>query len=376
MLLVIIAISAMPASLSANEVKDRDNDDEAPVPGVEAILLLEYQSDHIVDGERNVDGSQTYSTHELDAAIHFSSLLSLYGTLSYQPVRGFLKDFDERLLNDDQFGEDQGIELEELFLELEIRNLAVFGGKFTANFGKAWDEAPGVYGTDFAEDYEIIENVGFGAEVEFENTGVGDLTFGVAAFKLDTSDLSRALFQSTEANRRADGGASNTESLDSYVISFDAENILPNNALNAHAAYLSRKRGIGPEDYEDEEAFVITLYGEREFYGLNVEWIGEAAFFENFNATEDDINYYTFGIDFEFRDRYRFAASYTHRDIDNPWDGSYEDRLFQTSVGVEVYREWNVDLGYRYTQTTIDEDDTHFLGVLISKEFEFRQAAH
>lgn len=374
-LLAIVAISAMPTALRANEIKDAD-DDESPVPGVEARLLIEYQSDHAVSGDNGIDGSQTYSTHELDAAIHFSNLLSLYGTLSYQPVRGFLKDFDEQLLNDDQFGEDQGIELEELFLELELQNVAIFGGKFTANFGKAWDDAPGVYGTDFAEDYEIIESLGFGAEVEFENTGIGDLTFGFAAFKLDTTVLSRALLQSTEPNQRADGGAGNTEGIDNYVISFDAENIIQNNILNAHAAYMRRNQGIGHDDYDDEEAFVITLYGAREFYGLNVEWIGEAAFFDNFNATEDDINYYTVGFDFEYLERYRFAISYTHRDIDNPWDGSYEDRLFQTSVGVEVYDDWNVDLGYRHTQTTENKDDAHFIGVLISKEFEFRQAAN
>ena len=373
--LVVMFILIAPTQLLANEIKERD-DDGAPVPGIEAVLLIEYQSDHVLSGDNNIDGSQTYSTHELDAAIHFSQLLSLYGTLSYQPVRGFLKDFDANLLNDDQFGEDQGIALEELFLELEVQNVSVFGGKFTANFGKAWDETPGVYGTDFAEDYEIIESLGFGAEIEFENTGLGDLTFGVAGFKLDRTGLSRALLQSTEGNRPADGGAGNTSGIESYVVSFDAENIIQNNVLNAHAAYMNRERGVGPNDFEDEEAFVVTLYGAREFYGLNIEWIGEAAFFDNYNATEDDINYYTFGLDFEFYERYKFAISYTHRDVDNPWDGSHEDRLFQTSIGAEVYRGWEADIGYRYTQTTEDEDDAHFLGILISKEIQYKQGAN
>ncbi len=99
-------------------------------------------------------------------------------------------------------------------------------------------------------------------------------------------------------------------------------------------------------------------------------------FFDNYNATEDDINYYTFGLDFEFHERYRFAISYTHRDVDNPWDGSHEDRLFQTSIGAEIYQDWNADIGYRYTQTTEDEDDAHFLGLLISKEIEYKQRAN
>lgn len=32
-------------------------------------------------------------------------------------------------------------------------------GKLNPGFGIAWDKAPGIYGTDLAEDYEISERI-------------------------------------------------------------------------------------------------------------------------------------------------------------------------------------------------------------------------
>lgn len=359
----------------AQDVDGLDEDD-APVPGVEANLLIEYQSDNVLSGDGDIDGSQTYSTHELDAAIHFSQFISLYATLNYQPQRGFLKDFDEALFSEDSFFEDQGIDLEQFFIELEYNNLAIFGGKFTANFGKAWDETPGVYGTDFAEDYEFEGNIGFGAEVEIEKLPFGNLTLAAAGFHLDRSLLSSTLLQNTPKTEKSDGGAANTNGIRSYVISADLEKILGDDGLNAHFSYINRKKGMGPDDYDDEKGFAFSLYGERQLgRGISVEWIGEVALIDNFNATEDNINYYTVGLDFEYQ-RFHWAISYTNRDVDNPWDGSYDEHLFQTSVGAEVWRDWNFDIGYRYTETGEDGDKAHFLGLLVSKEIEYRKAGN
>lgn len=375
-LLVTLSFMGVSTHALAQDVDGLDEDD-APVPGVEANLLIEYQSDNVLSGDGNIDGSQTYSTHELDAAIHFSRFISLYATLNYQPQRGFLHYFDEDLFSEDTFFEDQGVDLEQFFLEFEYNNVAIFGGKFTPNFGKAWDETPGVYGTDFAKDYENLDNLGFGAEVEFEKTPFGNLTLGAAGFQLDRTLLSSSLFQNTDQNEKSDGGAGNTDGIQSYVISADLEKILGNNSLNAHFAYINRKKGIGPDDYDDEKGFVFTLYGERDLgRGFTAEWIGEVALIDNFNATEDNINYYTIGLDIEYQKRFHWAISYTNRDVDNPWDGEYEEHLFQTSVGLEVWDKWNFDVGYRYTETGEDGDNAHFLGLLVSKEFEYRKPAN
>lgn len=381
-LLAIVLILTIPAQVFAQSATDLiEDDDETPVPGVEVNLLIEYQSDIIVDGkdgDDKIDGSQTYATHELDAAIHFSQFVSLYTTITYEPVRGFLKDFDADLVNDDQFGEDQGVTLEQLYLEFEFNNIAVFFGKFTPNFGRAWEDAPGIYGTDFAEDYEILESIGFGGSFEVENTQIGDLTFTASGFQLDRTGLSKTLFQNTGPNRRSDGGAGNTDGIKSFTVAFDAEEILGDGDenLNLHMAYMRRGKGIGNADYEDEKAFVFALYGETVINErLNIEWIGEIAFIEYFDATEDDVDFYTFGLEFELDERLTWSFSYTNRDVKNPWDGNYDEHLFQTSVGADVFDEWNVNVGYRFTQRDELEDDVHFIGFLLSKEFEYKQSA-
>ena len=76
---------------------------------------------------------------------------------------------------------------EELHVDYETDRLAVSVGKLTPNFGKAWDTAPGVYGTDFAEGYELAERLGLAAAVTLGNDTLGRHALGASVFFLDTT---------------------------------------------------------------------------------------------------------------------------------------------------------------------------------------------
>ena len=72
---------------------------------------------------------------------------------------------------DDRFLEDHGLYAEELFVNYETGHFAGYAGKFNPSFGTAWDLAPGIFGTDLAEDYEITERIGLGGALKFGGEG-------------------------------------------------------------------------------------------------------------------------------------------------------------------------------------------------------------
>lgn len=133
-------------------------------------------------------------------------------------------------------------------------------------------------------------------------------------------------------------------------------------------AYRHQARGETVNDVSDESGFVASLYGERALgNGMSVKWIGEVAHIDHFNATSADLLYYTLGTEFSY-DRYHLALSFTGRDIDDV-AGDFDDYLFQVSAGATIYDGWVLDVGYRLSEEA--NEQTHVVGVLFAKEFEF-----
>ena len=84
----------------------------------------------------------------------------------------------------------------QLYMSVHLGPVTVYGGKIHPRFGFAWDIAPGLYGTDFAEDYELVEQLGVGAVWRLPvDYGRHDLS--AEWFRSDTSVLTRSLFTRT-----------------------------------------------------------------------------------------------------------------------------------------------------------------------------------
>jgi hypothetical protein len=88
--------------------------------------------------------------------------------------------------------------VETLNLRWQSGPVLLFGGKIHPRFGAAWYRVPGLYGADFAGDYELHEKLGAGAEIDLEDVfgfapALGGHEFRVEAFQADTSFLSSGL---------------------------------------------------------------------------------------------------------------------------------------------------------------------------------------
>ena len=134
--------------------------------GISGELSVELQSDNTFDSEDpDAELSDTYTTTEAGVDVTFGDHLLAHGGFVLEPIR-------DPGPGEDRFFEDLGLYAEELYGQVNLgRGFSILGGKFNPAFGTAWDVTPGLYGTDFAEDYETTERIGFAAAFEREAGG-------------------------------------------------------------------------------------------------------------------------------------------------------------------------------------------------------------
>ena len=136
--------------------------------------------------------------------------------------------------------------VDRLYISWTEGPLQIFGGKIHPRFGFAWDRAPGLYGPDFAEGYELVEKLGAGVQLTWSDligrtAEIGTHTLQVEFFQADNTGLSSSIgarrypwtqtftdpatgesFSRTSyraTNRRWLGGPDNTEGFGNYVVS-------------------------------------------------------------------------------------------------------------------------------------------------------------
>ncbi|MBB5694364.1 hypothetical protein [Muricoccus pecuniae] len=150
--------------------------------------------------------------------------------------------------------------------------LTVYGGKFSAPFGRGHHDFPGLLLDVRAHEvYLIRESVGFGGTATYiSDARYGDHDISVAVFGFDTSPLSETAFtrkrccegdfERFSRNSRRQGGPGNTGQMDNVAIALDGDNMpfLPNTSY--HLALLSR--GPGVDGTKRETGFVAGLRHE------------------------------------------------------------------------------------------------------------------
>ena len=97
------------------------------------------------------------------------------------------ENIQDREPNESNFFDNEGIFIEEIKLNYERGAWGAFAGKFNPGFGIAWDYGRGIWGEDFAEDYEITERLGFGASYTFDTETYGSHTLTASTFFADTT---------------------------------------------------------------------------------------------------------------------------------------------------------------------------------------------
>mgnify|MGYP006429756067 CR=1 FL=1 len=345
-------IAAVPAVAAAQD------ENAGTFPRLDAEVLVEIQNDYAFDSDVNVnERNDLFTTTEPFLSFKATRNFKIESGLVLEPVR----DSDP---GDDRFFEDHGLFAETLYAAYETDRFMVKAGKYNPSFGTAWDAAPGIYGVDFAEDYELTERIGAAASYTFVGPDTGEHTVTVNSFFADTTFLSQSAFAGRGDLDKSDGGPSNTEDPSSLSVTLGGGG-MPAVPVDYHLG--ARYQEGGPGTPNDETGVVAGISGSYSLMpGHLVEPIAEVAYFDDFAGTSQDRTYLTTGFSV-LRGPFNVSASYTGRFIDanSPADGT--DTLAQLTAGYALNNGLTLDAGYRYEES--GDVDTHIIGALVTYTF-------
>ena len=282
--------------------------------------------------------------------------LEMIASPEFQLTRKFSINAEIRIENagpptEDRYFEDETLFVRKLFLNYDINDrLSIQAGKFTPTFAFASLVTPGMYGNSYNREIELIERIGFGAEYTFDAGASGQHTLSASTFFDDTSFLSDSLDLGGRRgrNRLADGGASNTDSLESFTVALEGNEISRLPGFTYRLAYIHEAAGEG--DVADEDGFLVAAMqslrlGDRQSLTL----IGEIAPLWNFEGTADNIIYASAGLVYQ-TSPWPVTLSGTGRWRELATGGTFNDYAVQTSVEYDFGRGTSIALAHEFTQ--------------------------
>lgn len=317
-------------------------------PNIHGELSLEIENDLTFESEDPAaELNDLFGTIELGTALSLTPEFALNGTFLIEPVLDAV---------DDREFEDHGFLVEELYLSYDFGVLAAFAGKFNPTFGTAWDLTPGLYGADFAEDYELAERIGGGIEIPFQ-AGGADHALTLNTFFQDITVLSNSLGEQRGETNKSDGGASNTADFRSFSATLNGG--VPTTPLNYHLGMRYQEGGDG--DPGDDFGMVAGLNAAWDLDAdSSIEAIGEVAYFDEQDGSGSEAIYATIGGAYGWR-QWSVSGSYTLREVE---DGFDPDHLAQASVGYEFDIGIGVEVGYKFAEES--EVGSHTVGALLT----------
>lgn len=316
-------------------------------PKLSGEILIEIENDYTFDADEKDDElNDLFNTTEAALSLGFTEDTSLNTSLTFEPIRD---------AEDDREFEDQGLFVEELYLEHDFGALAISAGKFNPAFGITWDVAPGIFGVDFGEEYELTEKLGARVTIPVE-VGLGESSISLSAYQADRTVLSESLFNNRGNLDESDGGVSNTDWPENFVVSFDGED----NGTTYHLA--ARRQAKGKGDDHDEFGFVAG--GETPVPGFEASAMAELAWFPKYDGSDDSNVFLNTGLTIPLGD-FELGGIYSLQVIEHKSDA----HLATVTLSYAITEEASIAGAYRYGHE--DGNDSHTIGALFSYEFGF-----
>lgn len=311
-----------------------------------AELTVEIENDLLFDSTDPANEiSDTYATIEAAITLAIGASSSLNASLVFEPITDAVGD---------RFFEDHGLYAEELFFNHDFGAGELTLGKFNPAFGVAWDEAPGIFGADFAEDYQLTEQLGGAVLIPFA-IGASENFLSVALFNADRTILLDSLGRVRGPNSIASGGVGNTNGPENIAIAMNGA--LGDTSYNIGVQRLARGAG----DTHDQTGAVLGIAHTYDF-GIPIALLAETAYFTDFGGTDASALYSTVGVAAPIGP-VTVSGTYSARGV----RGARTDHLATVSGEMALARNLFGSLGYRWAREGAGKNQT--IGTLITYEF-------
>lgn len=341
-------------------------------PAITGELEVEFQNDRayaVPAGARRTN--DLFTKTELGLALFATKELSLQSGFVLEPVRSAERS---------RAFQDHGLYVEKLFANYENENFSAYLGKFNPGFGIAWDKAPGIYGADFSEDYELTERLGLGGSVKYHGLDLGEHEFGVAVFAADTSALSNSAFTRPRAGEptttrprrlhRANGGSSNTESLRSFSLTLDGGEFRLLPGLSYHVGLARQHPGANGTRHE------FGLVGAVQYaWQITKLWtitpLAEYAAVRNVGGADGTHRSYLTAALAVSRGHYSASVSHTKRWVDMPDDAGPDQRDRLTTASFGYAFDFGVEASVGWKRERVDGAHADTFGAQLRYSYRF-----
>ncbi len=363
-------------------------DNKKTYPYIEGEFVVELQNDNTFKSDDSGNKiNDLFTTTEPLLKVNFSPCLSV-------TAHGVLEPIKDPEPNDDRIFNAHGFYMQDLYASFHRYGFSLKAGKFTPNFGKAWDVTPGIcgthsqgfqngwdidggiYGTDFTEDYEFSERIGFELGWVYNHKTFGDHRITASSYFQDRSFLSQSLFANRGQTRATTGGPSNTADLSSYALALDGSfRQWPN--FRYHMGFTDMAKGEG--NTARQRGYLLSLKYDTEIGPFKLFPMVEFASFDGWDGVDgQDRRHITGMLKTAWKD-WRLVLSYTNRTTEPANGSDIDDYLFQATVGYDFGCNILIkngclqfDIGYRLTE---EEDvESHTVGALLVYAFNFEHA--
>lgn len=335
---------------------------QSDTPTVSGEISIELQDDwnYKSDDRGNLNNSLN-PTIEPSVTFQLSPRWSVSAVAVMESIGDPVK-FENRLI------EDVGVYVEDLFVEYAGDRFGAKAGKLNPGFGIGWDIAAGVYGTDFAEDYETSERIGVVASWKLAEGQSGTHVVSGSTFFADTTILSESAITGRGVTREEDGGVSNTESFSSFLIAVNGEEIPVAGQLGYHLSYMQQAKGS--DGTADEHALAAAVYTELDLgNGFSFQPMVEGVRLINAGGVDTENKSYLVLSGQLGWNNWNLAIAHTERVTGRENASDDRDSLSQISAGYSFDFGLSIDVGWKIAEEANIE--TRTLGILAAYTLTF-----
>jgi len=318
-----------------------------------------------------------FATIEPEITVNLSDTFRLFGHFILEPV-------EDPFAGKTNAFHGEGLYAEELYAALTLDNIDVELGKIDPMFGVATDEAPGIYGSYFAGEYDFKGALGLSAKITMSETAMGEgddaITVTQAAhlsmFTADPSVVSRSLFTDRGQFSWHDARVGNTDLPESFDLAYMYSTLNADDEVAGPTGRIALRRLAARQGNAPDEWGIVAA-GQTAF-DLGDERvlrpIAEIAYFIHEGGSQKNAAAATLGLEFQQGDWIASLVAAGHERFNTSGPADYMltasfGRIFKTGMT----GEFRVDIAY--SNARMDGAATNIIGLLLHKDFGWNSAS-